>query len=65
MTRMRLTHTQDIKLIIIQNFIDYYTSDEKERESMYEVAFEYVKDDHVDEIESAFNVSKFSNKPTF
>jgi hypothetical protein len=51
--------------MIIQNFIDYYTSDERERESMYEVAFEYVKDDHVDEIESAFNVSKFSNKPTF
>jgi hypothetical protein len=51
--------------MIIQNFIDYYTSDEKERESMYEVAFEYVKDDHVDEIESAFNVSKFNKKPIF
>jgi hypothetical protein len=65
MTRMRFTHTQDIKLMIIQNFIDYYTSDERERESMYEVAFEYVKDDHIDEIESVFNVSKFSKKPTF
>lgn len=65
MTRMRLSHTQDIKLMIIQNFIDYYTSDEKERESMYEVAFEYVKDDHVDEIECAFNVSKFNKKPIF
>jgi hypothetical protein len=51
--------------MIIQNFIDYYTSDEKERESMYEVAFEYVKDDHVDEIECAFNVSKFNKKPIF
>lgn len=62
MTRRDLTHTQDVKLIIIQNFIDYYTSSDREREEMYEVAWDYVKEDHVDEIESAFEVSKFNKK---
>jgi hypothetical protein len=45
-----MTKTQEIKLMIIENFIDHFTSDEKERESMKKSAFIYVEEDHVDEI---------------
>lgn len=31
----------------IANFILYFTSDEDERERMYQVACDYVEDDHV------------------
>lgn len=42
--------TKEVKLMIIENFIDHYTTDEKERESMREDAYIYVEEDHVDEI---------------
>jgi hypothetical protein len=45
--------SNEIKLMIIENFIDHFTTDEAERERMKGVAFEYVKEDHVDEIEQA------------
>lgn len=45
--------TLEIKLMIIENFIDYFTSDENEREEMKQVARDYVEEDHVDEIKQA------------
>jgi hypothetical protein len=50
-----MTKSQKIKLMIIENFIDYYTTDEKEREEMKDAATTYVKEDWVDEIEQSFN----------
>jgi spore maturation protein CgeB len=47
----KLTKIEDLKLIIIENFIDYYTSSEKEREAMKECAYDYVVDDHCNELE--------------
>lgn len=47
----KLTKTEDLKLIIIENFIDYYTSNDKERELMKECAYNYVIDDHINELE--------------
>ena len=44
----------DVKLMIIENFIDYFTGDEGERMIMKESAATYVQDDHVDEIGQAF-----------
>ncbi len=49
----KLTKTQDIKLMIIDNFIEYYTSNDEERDAMKEVALTYVEEDHVDEIAQA------------
>lgn len=45
--------TKDIKLMIIQNFIEYYTTDEDERMDMIGVAQDYVDEDWVDEITQA------------
>lgn len=39
-----------IKQMIIENFIDYFTSDDKERDKMKQSACLYVSEDHVDEI---------------
>ena len=46
--------TIEIKLMIIENFIDHFTSSDKERESMKKCAALYVDGDHVDEIAQAF-----------
>jgi hypothetical protein len=46
--------TKECKLIIIENFIDYYTTNDSEREEMKNCAFDYVEEDHVDEIAQAF-----------
>jgi hypothetical protein len=42
--------TKEIKLMIIENFIDWYTTDENEQIRMKEAAEQYVDGDHVDEI---------------
>lgn len=42
--------TKEIKLMIIENFIDWYTTDEHEQIRMKEAAIQYVDGDHVDEI---------------
>ena len=55
---LKLTKTQDIKLMIIDNFIEYYTSNDEERDAMKEVALTYVEEDHVDEIAQADFVDK-------
>lgn len=42
--------TKEIKLMIIENFINWYTTDEHEQIKMKEAAEQYVDGDHVDEI---------------
>jgi len=43
-------NNKDKKLMIIENYIEWYTTDDLEREQMKEGASCYVKEDHVDEI---------------
>lgn len=45
--------TLETKLMIIENFIDHFTTNEEERERMKNSALQYVEEDHVDEIEQA------------
>ena len=47
----QLTETQQIKLMIIENYIDHYTSDDEEREAMKENALMYVVEDFNDEVQ--------------
>lgn len=54
----KLTKTQEIKLMIIENFIDHHTTNEDERDRMKEDALMYVKEDWVDEIEQSDLYSK-------
>ena len=49
--------TKEIKLMIIENYIDWFTSDEDERERMKDSAKLYVEEDWVDEIKQA-NLTK-------
>ena len=46
----KLSLAEERKLIIIENFIDYYTSNDKERDQLKELAFTYVIEDHVNEL---------------
>jgi hypothetical protein len=46
-----MTQTKKLKFMIIENFIDHWTSNEEERKLMKNTAFLYVENDHVDEIE--------------
>jgi hypothetical protein len=46
-----LTKAQDIKLIVLDNYIDYYTSNDLERNVMKENAYFYVLEDHCNELE--------------
>ena len=45
-----MSTTKETKLIIIENFIDYFTSSDEERVRLKDVAADYLEDDHVDEI---------------
>ena len=47
----QLTETQQIKLMIIENYIDHYTSDDEERDAMKENALMYVQEDFNDEVQ--------------
>lgn len=47
----QLTETQQIKLMIIENYIDHYTSDDDERDAMKENALAYVQEDFNDEVQ--------------
>lgn len=49
----KLTKTQEIKLMIIENYIDHYTTNDDERDAMKMEARTYVEEDHVDEIAQA------------
>lgn len=44
--------SNEIKHQIINNFIDWFTSDEAERERMKKSAAQYVGENHVDEIDN-------------
>jgi len=46
----KLTKNQDLKLMIIENYIEFYSTDDRERDEMKQNAWCYVVDDHVDEI---------------
>lgn len=48
-----MENTKEIKLMIIENYIDWFTTDEDERESMKDNAKLYVEEDWVDEIKQA------------
>ena len=43
--------TKETKLMIIENYIDWYTTNEAERKELKENAVGYVNEDHVDEID--------------
>ena len=55
--KKNLTKSEELKLIIIENFIDYYTSNEKERDEMKECAIDYVIDDHCNELEELIKLN--------
>jgi len=42
------------KYDIIANFIEHWTSDDKERQQMYLCLADYIEDDHVNEIQGYF-----------
>jgi hypothetical protein len=52
----------ETKLIIIQNYIDYFTSNDDERKLMYENAYQYVKEDHVNELEDLTEVKQLKHR---
>jgi len=52
-----MNKTKEFKLMIIENFIDYFTSNEAERIQMKESASLYVEEDHVDEIGTLLEVA--------
>ena len=43
--------TKETKLMIIENYIDWFTTNEAERKELKENAVGYVDEDHVDEID--------------
>lgn len=51
MVNKTLSNSEELKLMIIENFIDYFTSNEMERRSMKRCAEYYVDGDHVNELE--------------
>jgi hypothetical protein len=51
MPYIKISLAEERKLIIIENFIDYYTSDERQREDLKELAFSYVIEDHLNELD--------------
>ena len=54
--------TKQVKKDIIDNYIDWFTSDEDEREQMKENANLYVEEDHVDEIGQSFPSTTMSER---
>ena len=48
----------EIKSMIIENYIDWFTHDEDERDRMKAEVYDYIEGDHVDEVGQYFNVSE-------
>ena len=46
----QLSKAEEMKLLILENFINYYFHDDKQRETAKEIAFDYVINDHVNEL---------------
>jgi len=53
-----ISPAEEMKLLIIENFIDYFFSDEKERELAKQVAFDYVTQDHVNELSQVLSTKR-------
>jgi hypothetical protein len=52
-----MTKTQEIKLMIIENFIDYIRpNDPAENDRLKNLARNYVGEDHVDEIKQSLDI---------
>jgi hypothetical protein len=49
-----MPRTLQCKYDIISNFIEHWTSDDKERQQMYACLEDYINDDHVNEIQGYF-----------
>lgn len=49
-----MPRTLQCKYDIISNFIEHWTSDDKERQQMYNCLADYINDDHVNEIQGYF-----------
>lgn len=49
---MKQSKSMDVKQMIIENFIDWFTSNEGVREQMKDAADIYISEDHVDEVQS-------------
>lgn len=47
-----------VKLMIIENFINYFSSNENVRGAMFNIAIEHVNESEVDEFEELDNVHK-------
>jgi hypothetical protein len=47
--------TQELKLTIIHNYINYYTSDDEERQMLYRNSFFYVLENESNELEHVEN----------
>jgi hypothetical protein len=55
----------EIKQIIIENFIDWYTSNDEQRNRMKEALQSYLDEDHVDELNLQDKVTEmFINQMT-
>ena len=54
----KLSPAEEMKLTIIENFIDHLTSDEQERERMKEGAYQYVISDHVNELSEVLSTKR-------
>lgn len=46
-----LNKSEEIKLIIIENFIDWFTSYDDERQELKRLALDYVSESHINELE--------------
>lgn len=48
------TKSEELKLTILNNFIDYLFHDENERREHYAIAVDYIREDHVNELAEIF-----------
>ena len=53
MTQTLNQSSKEVKLMILENFIDHYTTNDYEREAIKSEARTYVDEDHVDEVAQA------------
>lgn len=62
---MKKVKTSDIKMDIIENFIDYYASEEETKERMLTVARDYVNQDTVDEVAQSLGCDDHESDATY
>lgn len=54
----KLSPAEELKLLIIENYIDWCTDDDKQREALKENAFTYVIEDHVNELSNLLSTER-------